>query len=151
MDQRYDASITIRAVPTDHERHWAALAHLSALLLAVSTSWAAGIAGVAAAAVVYLIKKDSSAFVADHAREAINFNLSMFVYAGGATVIGIVLLGATIVTLSIGLLLTAPAGIVLLLAAAAIAVTWLACSIIATVRAWNGKPYRYPLTIRLIR
>lgn len=150
MDNVYDAPIVTRATPSEHERHWAALAHLSALVLAATTSWVAGVAGVAAAAVVYLVKKDSSAFVADHAREAINFNLSMFLYGCAASVIGVVLLGATVLTLGIGLLVTAPAGILLLLAMAAIAITWLVCSIIATVRAWNGEPYRYPLTMRLV-
>jgi uncharacterized Tic20 family protein len=27
---------------------------------------------------------------------------------------------------------------------------WLACSIIAAFKAWEGKSYRYPLTIRLL-
>jgi uncharacterized Tic20 family protein len=26
---------------------------------------------------------------------------------------------------------------------------WLVCSIVAATRAWNGEPYRYPLTLRL--
>ncbi|MDN5783076.1 MAG: DUF4870 domain-containing protein, partial [Luteimonas sp.] len=83
------------------------------------------------------------------AREAINFNLSMFIYACVATAIGIALIGATVLTLGLGILVTAPAGLVLLLAIAAIAVTWLVCSIIATIKAWNGEQYRYPFTLRL--
>jgi uncharacterized Tic20 family protein len=42
-----------------------------------------------------------------------------------------------------------PAGLALLAAAGVIAVMWLLCSIIATVKAFNGEDYRYPLTIRL--
>ena len=101
--------------------------------------------------VIYLIKRDDSAFASEHAREAINFNLSMFLYACAAMAIGVVLVGATVLTLGIGLLVTAPAGLLLLLAIGAIAVMWLVCSIIATIKAWNGEHYRYPLTLRLFR
>ena len=139
------------SAPAETERHWAAMAHLSALLLALLTSWAAGVAGSVAALVVWLLKKDESPFVAEHAREALNFNLSMLIYACGAVAIGIALVGATVLTLGIGLILTLPAGILLVLACGAIAMVWLVCSVIATVKAWNGEPYRYPLSIRLVR
>ena len=137
--------------PAETDRHWAAMAHLSALLLALLTSWAAGVAGAVAALVVWLLKKDDSPFVAEHAREALNFNLSMLIYACGAVAIAIGLVGATVFTLGIGLILTLPAGILLVLACAAIAMLWLVCSVIATVKAWNGERYRYPLSIRLVR
>lgn len=132
------------------DRQWAAGAHLGALLLALLTSWTAGFAGMLAAGVVYLLKRDDSPFAAAHAREAFNFNLSMFLYACAVCVIGVLLLGATVLTLGLGIILTAPAGIVLLLAAGALAVTWLVCGIIGTTKAWNGEAYRYPLTLRLL-
>ena len=132
------------------ERQWAAGAHLGALLLALLTSWTAGFAGMLAAGVVYLLKRDDAPFAAAHAREAFNFNLSMFLYACAVCVIGVLLLGATVLTLGFGIILTAPAGIVLLLAMGALAVMWLVCGIIATMKAWNGEEYRYPLTLRLL-
>ncbi len=135
----------------ESERHWAAMAHLSALLLAFLTSWAAGLAGVLAAGVIYLIKRNDSAYVAAHAREAVNFNISMFLYACIAVAIGVVLVGATVLTLGIGAIVTAPAGLLLAALALAIAVMWLVCSIIAAIKAWNGEEYRYPLTLRLLR
>ena len=137
------------ASPTSSERQWAALAHLGALVLALLTSWLAGVAGVLGAGAVYLLKRDESPFIAAHAREAVNFNLSMLLYAAVACAVGVVLLGITVFTLGLGLILTAPAGLALLLVIAAIALMWLVCSIIATVKAWNGEAYRYPLTIRL--
>jgi uncharacterized Tic20 family protein len=152
MEQVFDGHpAAIPAAVSEEERHWAAGAHLAALALALLTSWFAGAAGVAGAGVVYLLKRDSSAFVAEHAREAINFNLSMFLYALGAIAIAIALVGVTVLTLGIGLILTLPAGIVLALAGAGIAVLWLVCSIIATIKAWNGERYRYPLSLRLLR
>ena len=137
-------------VPSASERQWAALAHLGALVLALLTSWIAGVAGALAAGAVYLLKKDSSPFVAMHAREALNFNLSMLIYSLVAVAIGIALIGGTVLTLGLGIVLTLPAGLALLAAIGLIALTWLVCSIIATVKAWNGEAYRYPLTLRLI-
>jgi uncharacterized Tic20 family protein len=135
----------------DGERHWAASAHLAALLLALMTSWMAGVAGVIGAGIVYLIKRDDSDFVAGHAREAINFNLSMFIYACLAVAIAIALVGVTVLTLGIGLIVTIPAGLLLVASCAGIGVLWLACSVIAATRAWSGETYRYPFTIRLLR
>lgn len=135
---------------TPSERQWAAAAHIAAVVLALCTSWAAGLAGMLGAGLVYLLKRDDSPFIAAHAREAFNFNLSMFLYMLIAVAIGVVLFGATVLTLGIGLLLTLPAGIVLLLVVAAVAVLWLVCSIIAALKAWDGQPYRYPLTLRLL-
>jgi uncharacterized Tic20 family protein len=102
------------------------------------------------AGAVYLLKRDASPFVAAHAREAFNFNLSMFLYAAIAAVIGFVLVGATVLTLGLGIILTAPAGIVLVLAIVLISLVWLVCSIVAAMKAWGGEAYRYPLTIRLL-
>lgn len=136
--------------PSESERLWAGAAHLLALVLALLTSWVVGVAGVVGALVVYLLKRDDSPFAAGHAREAINFNLSMLFYACGAMLIGGALIGVTVLTLGLGLILTAPAGVVLLLAIAAIAVLWLVCSVVAAIKAINGETYRYPLTIRLL-
>jgi uncharacterized Tic20 family protein len=137
------------AAPTSSERQWAALAHLSALVLALLTSWLVGVAGVLGAGAVYLLKRGDSAFVEEHAREAVNFNLSMLLYAAIACAIGVALLGITVFTLGLGIILTAPAGLVLLLVIAGIALMWLVCSLIAITRAWGGERYRYPLTLRL--
>ena len=124
-------------VPALNERQWAAGAHLAALILALVTSWAAGIAGVVGALAVWMIKRDDSPFAAGHAKEALNFNLSMFIYA-------VVLVVLSVVTLGLGLVITVPLGL-------AIAVTWLVCTLIAAFRAYDGPPYRYPLSIRLFR
>ncbi|MBX3713901.1 MAG: DUF4870 domain-containing protein [Lysobacter sp.] len=130
-------------------RNWAAGAHLAAMGAAFLTSWSVGIAGAVAAFVVWLIVRDRHPFAATHAKEALNFNLSMLLYSLAACAIAVVLLGATIFTLGIGAIVTVPAGLALLAAAGVIAVMWLLCSIIATVKAFNGEEYRYPLTMRL--
>jgi uncharacterized Tic20 family protein len=107
-------------------RTWAMVAHLSALvgLLGVPT--------LLGPLVVWLIKKDQMAFVDDQGKEALNFHLT-FLFAALACVPLIFCFGLGIVIL-IGL------GIVALVFA-----------IIAAVKANEGIPYRYPLTLRLIK
>ena len=137
------------ASPSSNERQWAAIAHVAALVLALCTSWVAGAAGMLGAGIVWLLKRDASPFVAAHAREAFNFNFSMFLYAAIAAVIAFVLVGTTVLTLGLGAILTVPAGILLAIVIGAVALMWLVCSLVAASRAWNGQPYRYPLTLRL--
>ncbi|QCO67449.1 DUF4870 domain-containing protein [Luteimonas yindakuii] len=140
----------IQSITTSSERGWAMAAHVTALALALMTSWLVGVAGVVGAGAIWLLKRDDSPFIARHAREAVNFNLSMLIYAAVACGIAAALVGLTVLTLGLGVILTLPAGLALLMVIAAIALMWLVCSIIAAVRAWNGEEYRYPLTIRLL-
>lgn len=137
--------------PSQNERYWAASAHFLALALALMTAWFAGIAGIVGAGIVYLLKRGDSAFIAEHSREAINFNLSMLLYSFAAIALAIVLVGTTVLTLGIGIIVTAPAGILLMLLVAVIAVMWLVCSVVAGIKALNGESFRYPLSLRWLR
>jgi uncharacterized protein len=105
-------------------RQWAMLAHLSALFgLIIGLNWLGPL-------VVYLVKKDEHPFIADQGREALNFNLSVFIY---------VLVSVVLIFIVIGFLLLPVIGI-----------AWLVLTIIAGIRANNGEPYRYPLTIKFV-
>jgi len=100
------------------------IAHLSALAgLIIGLNWLGPL-------LVYLVKKDEHPFIADQSREALNFNLSEFIY---------IIVSAILIILVVGLLLLP-----------AVAIAWLILTIIAAIRANNGEPYRYPLTIRLV-
>lgn len=90
--------------------------------------------------VVWLVKRNESPFVADQAREALNFNLSLYLYLTVGTVL-LVIVG--VLTLGFGFVLFAllPIG----------GLVWLILTIVAAVRANNGERYRYPLTIRFVR
>ena len=123
--------------PSLTDRQWAAAAHASALLAALLTIWVAGIAGAVAALVVWMLVRDKSEFAAGHAREALNFNLSMFIYAALLTVL-------VIFTLGIGLVVALPMWVVL-------ALVWIVCTLVAAFKAYDGQQYRYPLTIRLFK
>lgn len=109
---------------------WAALAHLSALIALIVGFVFVG------PLVVYLIKKDDP-YVRRHAAEALNFNLSVTLYAlvGGFVTIILILL-------VVGLLL-----IPVLIAAG---IAWLVLVINAGLKANRGEVYRYPLTIRFV-
>jgi uncharacterized Tic20 family protein len=80
--------------------------------------------------VVFLIRNKESPLVAAHAKEALNFHISLIFYA---------LLCVPLIFVVIGI----PLMIVLGLGASV-------CAIIAAVRAAEGVVYQYPLTIRLI-
>ena len=136
---------------SQNERLWAAAAPAGALLAAFLTHLFAGVAGMGAAIAIWFLVRDRHPFAATHAKEAFNFNFSMFLYACVVIAIGFVLVGATVLTLGIGALVTLPAALVLGLVVVALALAWLVLSIIATVKAYEGQPYRYPLAIRLLK
>ena len=141
----------VSSAVSQDDRLWAAGAHVGALVAAFLTSWMAGVAGALAALVVWLIVRDRHPFAAEHAKEAFNFNASMFIYMCVAGLIGLLLVGGTLLTLGLGALVAIPAGIVLLIAWFGLAIAWLVFTIVAAIKAYDGQMYRYPLTIRLLK
>jgi uncharacterized Tic20 family protein len=112
-------------------RTWALAAHLSALVgLVIGFSFLGPL-------VVYLVKKDDDPYVRAHAAEALNFNLSVFIYA---------LVGGFILVILVILLI----GILLIPVAIAAAIGWIVLVIVAAIKAGRGELYRYPLTIRFV-
>lgn len=110
------------------ERMWAVFAHIGGLL--VPFAWL----------IIYLVYKDRSQFVRAHAAEAVNFHLSLIIYQLGGFVVSIVL---ALVTLGIGFLLVIPLYLALVVFA-------LVVVIMAAIAANQGRPYRYPITIRMV-
>ena len=86
------------------------------------------VAPIVAPLIIYLIKKDESPFIASHSRESLNFQIT-------------VMLACAILFITvIGLLFIWVVGIFSLI-----------CVVIATIRASEGKLYRYPMSLRLIK
>ena len=104
-------------VPTSDEKTMALLAHILTF-----------VAPILAPLIIWLIKKDESQFVAYHAKESLNFQITMCVI--------VIILFITIV----GILLLWVVGIISLVLV-----------VVATIRASEGKLYRYPLSVRLIK
>ncbi len=112
--------------PSAEERQWGMFAHLSTLVgIIIPFGTLLG------PLVVWLIKKDTMPFVDDQGKEALNFNITVFI---ALVVSGILTL------VVIGLLLLVVVGI-----------AWLVLSIMAALAANKGEAYRYPMTLRLIK
>lgn len=103
--------------PTSDEKTMALLSHV----LTIVVSFLAPL-------IIYLIKKDESAFISSHAKESLNFQITV--------ILAIIVLCITIV----GILLVWAVGIASLVFV-----------IIATIRASEGKLYKYPVSIRFIK
>jgi uncharacterized Tic20 family protein len=100
-------------------------------LLAILSHVLTFFAWIFAPLVIYFIKRDESAFVREHAKESLNFQLTLII--------------AYIVS---GILVLLLVGIFLLIL---IGFMQLVLVIIATVRAAENQIYRYPFTIRFIQ
>jgi uncharacterized Tic20 family protein len=110
------------------DKNWGMLAHLLTLL-----GYPLGFGHWIAPLVIYLTKKDSP-FARGEAREALNFELSLFIYF----VISLPLLC---------LVITIP---FIVLGWIAMLLAQLVLPILAAIQAADGKPYRYPLILRLV-
>ena len=120
------------------ERQWAMFAHLSALLGALVTAgWAASIGCFIGPLIIWLVKRETMPFVADQAKESLNFNITL---AG----IMLILFLFGLLTLGIGFLLALPLMFIIGLAA-------LVFIIIAAIKSNDGVRYRYPVALRLIK
>lgn len=104
-------------MPTSDERTMAILSHILTIVFPLL-----------APLIIYLIKKDESKYVEYHAKESLNFQITMLLI--------VIILFITI----IGILLVWIVGIVSLILV-----------IVATVKAADGKLYRYPFSWRLIK
>ncbi len=112
---------------TENERTWGMLAHLSALVGVVLPV----IGCILGPLVVWLGRRDQSAFVDAQAKEALNFNIS-------------VVLGSIVCSL----LMLVFIGFILI---AALYIAWLVMTLIAAIKASEGVAYRYPYTLRLVK
>lgn len=105
----------------DEERTWATLAHIGGIILSF-----------VAPLVVWLVFRERSRFVDAEAKEALNFQITLLIVAIAL---------AILTPLTFGI-----AGILYLAFIPA-----LVFMILAAVEASKGRPYRYPVSIRMIK
>jgi uncharacterized Tic20 family protein len=110
--------------PSAEERNWAVVAHLGSLL----SAWFA--LGLLAPLLVLLVKGSSSEFIRRHATESLNFQINALVWSAVLVVSMFFLVGFILLPLY-GLF-------------------YLVQVIVASVRASQGREFRYALTVRLI-
>lgn len=109
----------IESAPSQDDRNLAMLAHLLGIF-----------SGFVGALVIWLIKKEESRFVAEEAREALNFQLTMALAFVVSWMLTFVLIGLLMVPLLI--------------------IANLVFCILGAVAASKGQAYRYPVAIRLV-
>lgn len=114
-------------LPSEAERGWGMLAHLSAFAGLV-LPFAGSVLG---PLLIWYVRREQSAFVVEQAKEALNFNICVLI---GFTICGVLTLLLVGFLLGIGLL-----------------VFWIAATIIAAVKAGEGVRYRYPLSVRFVK
>jgi hypothetical protein len=113
------------ALSKDEENNWAMWAHISTFC-----SMIVPLGNFIGPFVVWQLKKNESEFVADQAKEALNFQISLFIY---------MLISAVLMLIIIGIFMLI-----------GFAIFGLIIVIVAGVKANQGEFYRYPICLRLI-
>ena len=107
-------------------RNWAVAAHLSGLSLYLGVPFG----NILGPLLVWLFKRGESPFVEMQAKEALNFQLSITIYGVVAGLLIILLVGVFLIPI--------------------VFILQIVLTIVAAVRASEGKAYTYPCTIRLV-
>jgi uncharacterized Tic20 family protein len=111
--------------PSKDSRMWAMLCHISGL-----AGFVIPFGNIVGPLVMWMIKKDESAFINDQGKEALNFQIAFSIY---------LVAGAFLILIAIGLIVLP-----------IVAIGGLVLMIVAGVQANEGKAYRYPAIFRLI-
>jgi uncharacterized protein len=117
---------TSDAAPTAEERNWGTLAHLAAF-----AGLLVPFGSVLGPLLIWRTRRERSAFVADQAKEALNFNISVLLAAALCIVLALVFVG--------------------ILLGLALFIYWLVMTIIASIKSGEGIAYRYPFALRLVK
>jgi uncharacterized Tic20 family protein len=110
----------IQTSPTKDECNLAMLAHL----LGIFT-------GFLGALIIWLVKKDQPGFVAEEAKEALNFQITLAIAMAASWMLSFILIGFLLIPLLFVL-------------------NFIFC-ILGAISASKGQAYRYPLAIRLVK
>lgn len=125
------------------ERQWGMFSHLSIILASLITALV-GLPGCLAflgPLIIWLAKKETMPFVADQAKEALNFSIMLTIVA---VVLMVIAIPFGILTLGLGFILFGLIGLVIGIAA-------LIMIIMASMKANEGVRYRYPFNLRLVK
>jgi len=121
-----ESTPAIETTPSKDERTWAMLSHFSALCMFIFP-----LGNILAPLIIWLIKKEEMSFVEDQAKEVLNFQISMTIYLLISGILCFILIGIPFV---IGLVIF---NVII--------------TIIAGIKANDGKSYQYPINLRLIK
>jgi hypothetical protein len=113
--------------PSNEERNWAVSAHLGGFALYL-LGFALG--HILVPLVIWLLKREESAFIGSNALEALNFQISVTLYSLVVGALCFVLVGFVLIPVLMGF--------------------HIVFMIIASMKASQGESYRYPWTLRLL-
>ena len=115
--------------PSQEECNFALLAHASGIAGVLG----AGLLGFVGPLIIYLLKSETSGYVASQSKEALNFQITLLILAAVCIGITMISCGFLFPIVFVPMILQIVFGI------------------IAALAARDGQPYRYPFNIRLIR
>jgi uncharacterized Tic20 family protein len=115
-------------------RMWSMFCHLAGLCALLPIIPVVG--GVIGPLIIWQIKKEDNTFIDEQGKEAVNFQVSVLLYSLiGSILCGITCVGITLIPFVVGI----------------IGVLDIIFLVIASIKANEGKHYRYPLTVRFIK
>lgn len=106
-------------VPSSDEKNIATVTHLAGTIFLFIP-----------ALIVWILKKDDSAYIADQAKEALNFQITVAIAMFAANILIWILVGLALIPI--------------------IWITNIILSILAAIATSKGETYRYPICLRLI-
>lgn len=120
MNDSDQSNSTLPAVPSKDDCNLGMLAHL----LGIFTSFVGAL-------ILWIIKKDESAFIGENAKEALNFQITLAIGWVIAMMLTVILIGALLFPLLI--------------------IINLVFCILGAIAASKGELYKYPFAIRLVK
>lgn len=102
------------------DKNWALFAHIGTF-----------VGGLFVPLIIWLTKKDESPFVSEHAKESLNFQISLMLYLMIGVILSLIIVGIFIIL--------------------ALTVFSIWVTIKATIEASNGRSYHYPLCIKIVQ
>lgn len=126
MSEEADAADAANSISRE-ARKWAAVCHLSALVGLLGN----GIGFLLGPLAVWLVKRQDDPFIEEQGKEAVNFQLTMFLLLFVSVPFVFILIGIPMLIAVFLMATIAP--------------------IVAAIKASEGQCYRYPLSIRFIK
>lgn len=124
--QNHRQKLLNQPMSEDDERKWAMFAHIGTF-----SSMLVPLGNIIAPIVIWRLKKNQSPFVVEQAKESLNFQITLMIYAVISFLLVFIVIGFFLIF--------------------ALVIFSLVIVIVAGVKANDGVPYRYPMTIRFVK
>jgi uncharacterized Tic20 family protein len=121
---------------TQNDKNYSSITHLSSF-----AGWIFPFGNVIAPLVLWIAKKNESAYIDNHGKAVVNFQLSLILYS---FLLALLIIPITIFTLGLGL-------IAVILGIIPVIILIIVSVISASIKATHGEYYQYPFTIEFIK